>query len=176
VIGVFLRSVTEDRVGKLALSSLLRRERSAGRRAGDAHEEVSERLLYVAEQRGEANRMNDLRAQVVAQLSFCIDNLTALGRIHAGYDDGAATIIASAKPKIEALRDRYASEGSAPLDPQAAQELRDLSNSMRKAGRDSGNTKALRDLDHEARRIKDFVNRAGIRTGHEDGVRFESRT
>ncbi len=107
-------------------------------------------------------------------LSFSVDNLTALERVHGGNDDDAAAIIASAKQNVVALRNRYAGDAPMPLDPSAAQELRELTGSLKKTGRDSRNDRALRDLEHEATRIDVFVNSIGIMYG-QGGVRFEKQ-
>jgi hypothetical protein len=64
---------------------------------------------------------------------------------------------------------------SEPLDSSAAKGLLELTDLLKKnAGKDSGNERALRDIEHEAIGIERFATSIGLVYGH-DGTRFEKQ-
>lgn len=90
--------------------------------------------------------MNSLRDQAIATLFYGISEVEGSARNHRGHDDRAAQVILSAKPYLVALRDKYDDGAPEPLPALAAQEMRDLSDILRKIGEESRNPRAERDL------------------------------
>lgn len=101
--------------------------------------------------------MDTLRERVIGILSGTVDNLTFWEGNHANDDDVAVKVIASAKPHVIELIERYSADAPNPIYPRAAQELLALAKTLRTIGEASGNATAHRDLEHEAALLDQFV-------------------